>query len=537
MFKNTRFINNNFISEVFIISISLLVSVFLFILSQPNPFILNGISFFAWLMLIPILFILSRCSIAKSCVCGFVYGISVCILYALWLLNYHPIALVLVALYEGLLYAVVFVLLKISFDLFEDYSFIIQCLIWCSFEYLRTLGFLGVNYGVIGYSQWNNPVLLQSAVLFGVHGLNFVIIFPSCFFFSFINYKDKKISFIKKHKLSLIGYISVFIALIAYGSTQLKSKLITDTEKTICLVQNNLDTSIYYNDKNNGILDFYKRLVSDAIQENENVDLIVFPEGAVRPRILLNPEDSIPSDMHKDVIDYLQFFYDINIPVVFGSTSLEYDTTRNGIFTYKAYNISCYLDNKTKTIPAKIDVYKKRHLVPIIEKIPFVNFCNNKFLKFSSVFSSGKEIITFPLQDISFCTPICFEESFGYDVRHFMNKHPSFILSISSDLWSKSIVCQKQHLAMEVFRAVENRLPFLRSSVTGQTVYINQQGKIVEMLDPFTSGVITVNVPMLKNPKRTIYGVIGDLTGIVSVLICTLSFIYKIIKIKRRKAK
>ncbi len=533
----SKFINCKLISEVLIISISLLASVFLFILSQPNPFILNGISVFAWLMLIPILFITSRYSTIVSFICGFIYGIAVCVLYALWLLNYKTVALLLVALYEGILYGVVFLFLKKSFDLFKNYSFIIQCLIWCSFEYLRTLGFLGVNYGVIGYSQWKNPVLLQSVALFGVHGLNFVIVFPSCFIFSLLKYRDKKIAFIKKHKLSIIGYSTIIISLIVYGSVQLNSTIKTDTEKTICLIQNNINTSVYYKDKNNGILDFYKKLISDALQKNENIDLMVLPEGAVRPRILLNPEDSIPSTMHQDVIDYLNFFYDINIPFVFGSSSLEYDSVRNDIFTYKAYNISCYLDNKTKTIPAKIDVYKKRHLVPIIEKMPFVNFYNKKFLKISSCLSSGKEIVTFPLQDISFCTPICFEESFGYDVRHFMKKHPSFILSISSDLWSKSLVCQYQHLAMEIFRAVENRLPFLRSSVSGQTVYINQKGQIVEMLKPFTSDFVTVNVPLMRNPKRTLYGVIGDTVGVLSVLVCTFSFIYKIINKKGSGAK
>ncbi len=399
------------------------------------------------------------------------------------------------------------------------------------------MGFLGVNYGVIGYSQWNNPILLQSAALFGIHGLNFIIIFPSCFFFSFIKYKGKKLSYIKRHKICIIGYASFFIALLVYGSVQLHSTIKTDTKKTICLVQNNIDTSIYYKDKNNGILDLYKKLISEALQKNDNIDLIVLPEGAVKPRILLNPDDSIPPYMYQDVIDYLQFFYDINIPVVFGSSSLEYASTRNGIFTYKAYNISCYLDNKTKTIPAKIDVYKKRHLVPIIEKMPFVNFYNKNFLNFSGCLSSGKEIVTFPLQDISFCTPICFEESFGNDVRCFMKKHPSFILSISSDFRTKSIVCQHQHLAMEVFRAVENRIPFLRSSVTGQTVYINQKGQIIEMLKPFTSDFITVNVPLIRNPKRTLYVVIGDIFGFLSVLICLLSFIYKIITKKGSKAK
>ena len=117
-----------------------------------------------------------------------------------------------------------------------------------------------------------------------------------------------------------------------------------------------------------------------------------------------------------------------------------------------------------------------------------------------------------------------------------MKNNPSFILSLSNDLWSKSIECQYQHLSMEVFRAVENRLPFLRSSVSGQTVYINQNGNVVDMLDPFTRGFLIVNVPMTRHPKRTLYSLMGDSIGLLSVFICALSFI-KIIYKKRREVK
>ena len=529
-------ISKKIISEMAKNILCLLLAVFLFIFSQPNQFYLTGINFFAWLMLIPILFIVFYCSTLSSLIYGFIYGISVCILYALWLLNYNKIALFLVAIYEGVLYAIVFFLLKKSFDYFNKYTFIINCLIWCSFEYLRTIGFLGVNYGVIGYSQWNNPVLLQSASLFGVHGLNFILVFPACFIFSLLVNNGKKIDFIKNYKFCLIGYITILTALIVYGVVKLERPIKSDIQKTICLVQNNIDTLDYYTNKNNKILDSYTSLLTEKKIDYADVDLIVFPEDAVRPRILLNEDDVLPQDMYDDVLDYLNYFHSFDTPIVFGSTCLEYDKIRNGRFTYKAYNISCFLENTIKSVPANIKIYKKRHLVPFIEKFPFVNFYNSKFFNISSCLSSGKNIATFDLNDITFCTPICFEESFGYDVRRFMKNNPSFILSLSNDLWSKSIECQYQHLSMEVFRAVENRLPFLRSSVSGQTVYINQNGNVVDMLDPFTRGFLIVNVPMTRHPKRTLYSLMGDSIGLLSVFICALSFI-KIIYKKRREVK
>ena len=438
--------------------------------------------------------------------------------------------MILVALYEGLLYGIVFFLLKKAGDLFSDFDFIVQSLIWCSFEYLRTLGFLGVNYGVIGYSQWTNSCLLQSASLFGIHGINFMVVFPGCCFVSCLKHKYSKKRLFNLHKISFIIYAGVLSVLFVYGIVQLKKTDCYDEVKKIALVQNNVDTRLYYEQENNEILESYKQLINDSIKNINEMDLIVFPEGAVKPRILLNEGDYVPEEMYHDIVEYLNFFHSLNTPVVFGSTCLEYDGVRNGLFTYKAYNIACYLENKIQTIPAEIQVYKKRHLVPSIEKLPFVDFYQRKYTSFSDCLSSGEEAVVFYLDDIPFCTPICFEESFGYDVKSFMEKNPAFILSISSDLWSKSLACQYQHLAMEVFRALENRLPFLRASTTGQTVYINSKGACEQMLKPFTAGVLICDVPLCKESEKTLYTKTGDWFGILCVTLFIAFFIFKYIK-------
>ncbi|BDC92595.1 apolipoprotein N-acyltransferase [Treponema bryantii] len=533
--KKVKLIISNLIQRKTVLFFLLfLLSIGLFILSQPNPLNFKGIWIFAWFILIPILIIIDRISPKKSFLYGFIYGIIACILYSFWLVNYYVLSLILVALYEGVLYGIVFYLLKKSFIVFNKYSFIVQCLIWCSFEYFRTIGFLGVNYGVIGYSQWSNLILLQSADLFGIQGINFIIIFPSCYLVSLLKSHNIK-KFIKIHRLSLIGYVSSLLFLIVYGVVKINKTIQFDIQKKICLIQNNIDTHIYYKNEKDEILDYYKQLLNTKLKDVSNIDLIVFPEEAVRPRILLNKEDTVTQKMYQDIIDYLNFFYSLKVPIVFGSTSLEYDSARKGDFTYRAYNISCFLKNKIQTIPPEIEVYKKRHLVPIIEKIPFVNIYQKRFNAFSDCLSSGNDPVIFNLDEVSFCTPICFEESFGYDVRSFMKNNPSFILSISSDLWSKSLVCQYQHLAMEVFRAVENRIPFLRSSVTGQTVYINPKGICEQTVEPFTSSVLICDVPLSVNPRKTIYSYIGDSLGVLWLILCVLLFIIKYIKKYRRK--
>ena len=63
---------------------------------------------------------------------------------------------------------------------------------------------------------------------------------------------------------------------------------------------------------------------------------------------------------------------------------------------------------------------------------------------------------------------------------------------------------------MAVFRAVENRLPVLRAASSGQTVFIDQNGKIQNMLAPFVKDVLIVDVPVLTDGRQTVYSYLGD---------------------------
>ena len=83
--------------------------------------------------------------------------------------------------------AVLFLLLKVIDKLFVKNAWIVQALLICSYEYVKTLGFLGFSYGVSAYTQWRNTYFIQICDLIGVFGLNFFIIFPSSFIYSFID--------------------------------------------------------------------------------------------------------------------------------------------------------------------------------------------------------------------------------------------------------------------------------------------------------------------------------------------------------------
>jgi apolipoprotein N-acyltransferase len=83
-----------------------------------------------------------------------------------------------------------------------------------------------------------------------------------------------------------------------------------------------------------------------------------------------------------------------------------------------------------------------------------------------------------------------------------------------------------QTLAINVFRAVENRVAIVRVAPTGVSAFINPDGAIVDRVrgsngdDLFVSGILVRDVPISKN--KTFYTVYGDLFAYVVICVATL---------------
>jgi len=74
---------------------------------------------------------------------------------------------------------------------------------------------------------------------------------------------------------------------------------------------------------------------------------------------------------------------------------------------------------------------------------------------------------------------------------------------------------------MAVFRAVENRVPLVRSTASGQTCIVLPDGTLSAMAEPFTETWLVGDVPVLSNYTETLYTVWGDVWGVL-FLVCGL---------------
>ena len=85
---------------------------------------------------------------------------------------------------------------------------------------------------------------------------------------------------------------------------------------------------------------------------------------------------------------------------------------------------------------------------------------------------------------------ICFEDSVPRVVRRAAQKLPHLLVNLTNDAWFGASAGSRQHLENARFRAVETRLPLLRTTNDGVTALINPRGVITaEVRDPATGSI------------------------------------------------
>ncbi len=545
--------------------LSILASL-IFYLANPNSFVKTGIGLFGFLIYLPVFFIVRKADFKTVWFFGGLYGSLSYGLYAFWLHNFNSWGLFLACFCYFYIMAFLFLLLKILNKLFVKNAWLVQVLLICVYEYIKTLGFLGFSYGVSAYTQWQNIYFIQICDLIGVFGLNFFIIFPSSLLYNFIDKRGMrkelfdedqiengigKISslshYAKKEKalkftslrltficfvLWLISIISIYI----YGYVDIKSQKTYQSVKVLA-VQNNEDPW------KNGIDEYAKNiqnskdLTEEAFELNPDIDFVLWSETSVVPSILYHYYKIQDTRRFNLVYSLLNYIENKDAVFVIGNGHKEdYDGGK------KLYNsVQVYLPGQN-VIPPEPDLYFKKHLVPLSESFPY----KKQFPLIYKILSSGNnhlwengvEYKVFNYKGLSFSTPICFEDTFGDDCRHFVENGARCFFTLSNDGWSKSRACQYQHLAISVFRSVENRVPSVRSTATGESCIIDQNGRIKKQASDFCQSYVIGDVDILDSSfNSSIYTLYGDLCGKFEILLFILLLIIQILNVIIKKIK
>ena len=480
------------------------LSALFFVLGQPNALFGDGLFFLSFGALVPVFYAVHRASLRQSFFLGFFFGLLVYAGMCFWLSRYaHGLFFIAIISYS-LLYGLAFFLMKLLSCWYPVFSFPVMALSYCVLEYLKSLGPLGFSYGIIGYSQWTCRPLLMTAVIGGVW-------IPSCFcvFFSALCAEVLTKYHAGPDRRTFSSFAILFSCTVVFSLLGFQVSLFGAEYRdiTAVLVQNNADSTKYTEGGYKKDIATLVSLSEDALALYPDADFVVWPETAVVPPVLQYYTGRKDVSRFNAVSSVLGLMLRNRACFIIGNQHVDDDG--------EDCNAALVFDpQKSPILPPDPELYVKQHLVPFSESLPFYTAFRGLYDRFVPdqrfIWKAGENPQVFFNRGISYSVPICFEDTFGSLCARFVREGAGCLFSICNDSWAASPVCQRQHLAMTVFRAVENGVPVFRSSASGVTCVIDADGRIAGELDGFCEGFLGKKIAVPIRRRSNPYSLYGD---------------------------
>jgi len=403
---------------------------------------------------------------------------------------------------------------------------------WVTFEFLLTLTDLKFPWLTLGHSLAKFTVFIQIADIIGSYGLSLIILYINILLYKAAkNFKNNSASAIRYVFIS----VGIFSLVVFYGYLKIDNS--NDEKKIkVGIVQPNLDPWEKWNTGGlENLLNKYLALSKECI--NEQAKLIIWPETAL-PVYLLSAEysnlvDSIYSFIKKHNVHLLTGMPDFRVyyqnppdDAKFSKAGEYYFTTYNSILLFSPFT-------------NEIQRYGKMHLVPLGEKVPFVESLPflGEFFKWNvglSSWNTGLDTTVFHLISESDTTKlaglVCFESVFPSFVSSFSKLGAEFIVVVTNDSWYGNSSGPYQHKEFAALRAVENRKAVVRCANGGISCLINKFGFTEYETKMFTKETFVIDVPL--NNEITFYSenpdIIPILASAISVWIIGLNILFSI---------
>ena len=486
------------------------VSALAFSLAFPGFHDVWGIPVFAFVALAPAVLAIHRSNWFEAFGYGALYGFVTYALHNYWLALFHPLTIFVVPGIYGAYFLVLIPVLKLAGHLMPRHGYLLQTLIWIAYEYLRTLGFLGYSYGVLGYSLYSYPLFIQISSLVGVWGVTAIAAFPSFYLGWAIR---EGFPWIRRHVTAGVAWAGILLLSLT-GGLFLQVDYSDSPTKRLALIQQNSDPW-------KGAELAYERALEILIDQStqaleQEPDMVVWSETAFVPSINYHQRYRTNPAMYDLVRELTEYLDTQTVPYVLGNAHAERRVDSDGDFFRVNYNAALLWNHG-----AVEETYRKVHLVPFTEHFPFerqLPWMYQLLLDFDTHFwEKGDEYTVFEVDGMRFSTPICFEDTFGYLTRRFANDGAEFFINVTNDAWSHSVPAAMQHLAMAVFRSVETRRSMARSTNAGMTALIDPNGRILELARPFEANHTVVDLPLYP-ARDTGYMAVGDIMGQIALV-------------------
>jgi apolipoprotein N-acyltransferase len=386
-------------------------------------------------------------------------------------------------------------------------------------EYARSSGYLAFPFMVLGNTQAPNLCLSQSAALWGVWGISAAVAAPqimlSGLIASTLGKKENTANpaKIRLWRLGAMGALSLsLLGLHLWGAWRLSLVVPSEGKADaqtlrVKILQPDFPARLSQNLPTQSYVDRVLNLAQAG--GTQGLDLVVTPETAIPPSIVLHMESSESTADDQAIRSFMAALRGLGVDCLIGNDHGLYARGLDGEMDRLHFNSALLIQGGQVR-----DIYSKRRLVPFAEYFPFYRaspaIYNALRRGAGSLWTPGEGISLFTEKGIRFGTPICFEDCFGSSCRGFALAGADLLIDLSSDTWSASRVAMEQHLAMAALRAIEINRPILRVSNNGISAMIDPRGAASPLLPAFSRGEMTVSITLPQVERPTPYTRFGD---------------------------
>jgi apolipoprotein N-acyltransferase len=473
--------------------LSAAISGALLALAFPRP----ELAFLAWVALVPLLLGMARRPFRNGFVAGLVFFAAILYWVNIVMTTYgrlHPVlsvvAYLLLVAYLALFFAAA---TWASCRLREHcgYSYALTFpVLWVALEFVRAFLFTGFPWATLGYSQQSSLTLLQSADLFGVYGLSYLLVLVNAVLADWLLARRKR----QRRPLPALLIAAIMLTAVAgYGQWRLATDPDRRPEQVrTTVVQGNIPQDIKWDpDFQRETIDIYRDL-SLAAARREQSRLLIWPEAATP---FYYQDGGLLADGVTGIAQ------SSGAALLFGSPAYRRDTEK------VRYLNSVFLLDAKGAVKGRSD---KVHLVPFGEYVPLKRFLPflDKLVVGIGDFSPGV-INPLPLNGYRVGVLVCYEAIFPELARESVRQGSDLLVNVTNDAWFGNSSAPWQHLAMVRFRAVENRVWVARAANTGISAFIAPSGQVLAATQLFVPATATVEAGLGARPG--LYARTGDL--------------------------
>ncbi len=366
--------------------------------------------------------------------------------------------------------------------------------LWTSIDWLRGLWPLGgFTWGSLGASQVANPVTVRLAVVAGVFGVTFAVAFAAA-----LVVEAAGVEGTPTRRLTVIG----LAAIATFGPAAIPFAETSGRQIDVAAIQVDFLEGVAGRSREEGDVAVTRlNLELHRTLRGDPPDLAVWGESALDPGSL-----SILDEVRSTIAD-------IGAPVLSGATSADIRSGRGGD---ALFNQAVVFDGGG----AVFDVYRKTHLVPYGEYIPWKPVVGwiSALEQIAYELTPGERLHTLTAPGLPrFGAPICFENSFPALDRELVRQGAEFLVVLTNNASYDRTAASAQHLQMSRLRAIEDGRWIVHAAVSGISAFIDPTGRVHDATDLFEPALIRHTIR--ASSERTWSVRLGDWLPILSSVI------------------